>query len=104
MAKTQDYPTSMTAVPGALEIKVIPQPPESAFKGRYRNRKDGFLYSHTTFDHPDGKTHKARTPVQYQKDEKGNQVNDEKGNAIIIHTGLFWEGTKEEFRETFDKE
>lgn len=108
MAKpaTQDFPTSMTAVPGQLnDVKSIPQPKESDYKGRYRNRKDGFLYRHATMDHPDGKTHKAIVPGPiYQRDAKGNVVNDDKGQPILLHTGLFWEGTADEFRDTFDRE
>ena len=98
MAKEQepkriDAPTSMVAAPQAVDNeKLVEQPELSEYKGKYRNLKDGYLYQMAVKDHPAGKTHKAIVPRQ------------EAADGTLIHTGLFWEGTKEEFKAQFEKE
>jgi len=88
-----DKPQSMMSAPGQIETeKLIEQPSASEYKGAYRNRKDGYLYKHAIQDHPMGKTHKAIVERQEGPD------------GTLIHSGLFWEGTDEEFRNTFDRE
>ncbi len=92
-----DAPLSMMSAPGGGDSESsIKQPEASEYKGKYRNRKDGYLYKHCVAEHAMGKTHKAIVEKQTRKNEKGE---DE-----LVHTGLFWEGTPEEFRDTFDKE
>lgn len=91
--KPGDAPTSMVSAPGIkANEQEIQQPIEQEYSGAYRHRTDGYLYKHAVAEHPFGKTHKAMVPRQFAAD------------GALIHTGLFWEGTKEEFRETFDKE
>lgn len=56
-------------------------PPASAYKGRYRQKKDGRVYALAIVDDfIRGRTHKAR------------------------NTKYFWEGTKSEFEDQFVKE
>lgn len=86
----------MSAGQGAPTIHTPEQPPESAYKGKWRNLKDGFVYGHAIAEHPTGKTHKAMIPRQEEKQDDGTMK--------LIHTGLFWEGTEEEFHATFRKE
>lgn len=76
------------------------QPSESEYKGKWRNIKDGYLYRHCVADgHPRGKIFKAMIPAQVSETEK-----DSDGKPVVIHTGLFWEGTEEEFHAIFRKE
>lgn len=95
----QDFPTSMLQAPGSnvATIHSAEQPPEDQYgKAEWRNLKDGFLYKHTTHPHPNGKTHKGLIPRLNGKDEFGNE--------IVVHSGLFWEGTEEEWFAHFRKE
>lgn len=92
----QDAPTSMTAVSNIAECLDTPeQPPESEYSGNWRNQKDGFLYKHCVWPHYAGKTHKALVSRIEEKSEGGNR---------LVHTGLFWEGTPDDFHATFRKE
>lgn len=71
------------------------QPKTSEFSGRYRNEIDGYIYELAVRDakdvERDVKTHCLRVPPQ--KDAVGT----------IVHPGLYWEGTKDEFKTAFDK-
>lgn len=87
-----DAPVSMVASEGSTPTLHTPeQPPESEYKGAYRKLSDGFLYKHCVWPHPLGRDHKAIVPRQEKDGE-------------LIHTGLFWEGTEEEFYQQFRKE
>lgn len=91
--KTQDAPMSMYGINlGVEQESLIARPSEEKFAGKYRNKIDGFLYKHCIAPHALGKTHKAMIPRQ------------EDANGGLIHTGLYWEGTEEEFDATFRKE
>lgn len=92
--KQQDYPTSMVAAPGSSTDTVhsAEMPPDSLYKGRWRNLKDGFIYKHCIWPHPLGRTHRGLIPRQLN--EKGE----------MVHSGLYWEGTEAEWFEHFRKE
>ena len=88
-----DKPTSMfTSGAGVDCIDTPEQPKEADWGGSWRNKDDGFLYQHAIMPHPTGKTHKAR--IERQVDDTGK----------LIHSGLFWEGTEEDFYLAFRKE
>ncbi len=78
---------------GAETLDTPEQPPESAYGPRvWRNLRDGFLYAHCVHPHPQGKTHKGMIPRQGELGEPN------------FHSGLFWEGTEEEWFANFRKE
>lgn len=94
-----DSPTSMLQAPGSdvATIHTADQPPEEEYgKPEWRNLKDGFLYKHAVWPHPNGKTHKGLIPRIEGKDEAGA--------TQLVHSGLFWEGTEDEWHVAFRKE
>jgi hypothetical protein len=101
MAEVKDNrptkPSSMTSIGGATETK-IEQPATTEYKGRYRNKADGFIYKHAKKDHPIDRTHKFIVDPVFHDTEK----NDD-GTPKLLHTGLFWEGTKEEADKAFER-
>ena len=78
--------------------KLVPtQPKPEEFKGQYKHNDDGFVYelapelSEKDFSgERDRKTHRLR--VRAQTNDAGETT----------HPGLYWEGSKEEFKKTFD--
>ncbi len=92
----------MVAAPGGNEtIHSGGQPPSSKYGPavwRSVDPKDGlYLYQHCVWPHPLGKTHKGMIPRQEEKDAVTGEVR-------LIHSGLFWEGTEEEWHQKFRKE
>lgn len=70
-------------------------PPDSEYGGVWKNLVDGLLYELAELPkdkQDDGKiTHHLRVPPQV--DESGNRT----------HPGFTWAGTKEQFKDTFEK-
>ncbi len=71
-------------------ISAPTQPAPEEYKGVWKNTVDGLLYELAALpaekDSPDLKTHRLRVPPQ-----AGG------------HPGLYWEGTKEQFKAIFEK-
>lgn len=92
-----DFPTSMVANPvtNAETIHSGGEPPESEYgPAVWRSLQDGFLYRHCVAPHPTGKTHKGLIP----------RTPDKELGDPGFHTGLFWEGSEEEWFANFRKE
>jgi len=75
--------------------KAIEQPKPTEYTGKWRCKRDGYLYKHCIKEHALGKDHKAIVEPQYRMID---------GVNTMVHTGLFWEGTREEFKDQFEKE
>lgn len=73
------------------------QPKPEEFRGRYKHISDGLVYELAPLlpelggGERDVKTHRLRVPPQ---------LNDA---GAVVHPGLYWEGSKKEFKDTFDK-
>lgn len=85
----QDIPTEATSSSPT-------QPdPEDYTGGVWKNLVDGFLYElckeKDDKEEPSKITHRLRVPPQ--KDDAGK----------VTHPGFYWEGTKEQFKETFER-
>ena len=78
------------------EAPSAPEPKDTDFNGVYRHNKDGLLYELAVMpadrDNALLKTHVLRIPPQ--KDKDGN----------VTHPGKSWHGTKDQFKEEFDKQ
>lgn len=95
----RDFPTSMLQAPGSDigTVHSADQPPESEYgPSEWRNLEDGFLYRHCVCPHPAGKTHKGLIPRIEKEGDNGEKE--------LIHSGLFWEGTEEEWFARFRKQ
>lgn len=70
------------------------QPAPEDYSGVYKNLVDGLLYElckePENKDEPSKITHRLRVPPQVRE-------------GAVTHPGFFWEGTKEQFKETFER-
>lgn len=86
-------------IPIVPETVAPPAPKDEDFKGVYKHNADGFLYELAVIPNdpndPQLKTHTLRVPAQ--------KSTDAKGVVTITHPGLTWHGTKQEFKNTFEK-
>ncbi len=79
------------AIPETVAVAAPTQPAPDEYKGVWRNLVDGLLYELAALpeDKADSEklTHRLRVPPQ----------------ADGSHPGFYWEGTKEQFKATFEK-
>jgi len=107
--------TDLTAqsIPEVASVDAGPtQPDPSEYKGVYRNIAEGdkgfgLLYELAALpsdkSDPKLKTHRLRVPAQPSRDKDGKQLVDKDGNPKIDHPGFYWEGTKDQFKDHFEK-
>lgn len=82
-------------IPSEINTSSPTQPAPDDYSGVYKNLVDGLLYElckePADKDNPSKITHRLRVPPQVDK------------AGTPGHPGFFWEGTKEQFNDTFEK-
>lgn len=93
MAKTD---LSAQEIASAADVISATQPDPEEYRGIYRHLHDGLLYELAKLDEdksdPQKKTHRLRVPPQKNKE-----------SGAVTHPGLYWEGTKEQFKSHFER-
>lgn len=80
VAQTTDAKGNVTRITQTAHTSCLPPPADEAFSGSYKRDSDGLVYALAVHE-PDtyGRTHTAK------------------------NSAFFWQGTKEEFRQQFEK-